>query len=211
MQTSSSISVIFYYEDRAALLLCRSRIWARFTLRAIISLPRPAGHAKPPRPTLSILLHWSQGRPRPIEFRTGGRKFKLTIQLHSHQVTRQVINELLDRVRFVQDQCDLDLLIFCFRHPHALLSSEHLAAAVGHDPKQVDASLDKLIHGSVLERTQNPRVAARMHAFRAAPDEQGQLASLLQMASSREGRLAIIKVLENRMSRSGAEARKRKA
>jgi hypothetical protein len=117
--------------------------------------------------------------------------------MHSHSVTRQVIKELLDRVRVVQDQCDLDLLIFCFRHPHALLSSEHIAAAVGHDPKKVEASLDKLIHARVLERTQNPRVAARMHAFGAAPDEQGPLASLLQVASSREGRLAIIKVLEN--------------
>jgi hypothetical protein len=111
-------------------------------------------------------------------------------------MTYDSIDELLERINAIRDQTDLDLLLFCFRHANALLTVEQLAAAVGHDSPRVEASLHALIGSGLVERRQNPTVPAHIFAFRPAQD--GPVASLLQMASTRPGRLALLQTLEQR-------------
>jgi hypothetical protein len=104
---------------------------------------------------------------------------------------------LLDRIGVLRHPSDLDLLIFFARHPQALLSSEHLAAFLGYGAKEIAASLDLLVEGGFVSRTPHPKHAARMYAI--ADGSHGEwLPALLAMASTREGRLALIKTLRRR-------------
>lgn len=98
--------------------------------------------------------------------------------------------QVLDRIAVVRRQCDLDLLMFFVRHPSVLLTSEQLAAFVGYDLAEISASLDTLIGGRLLKRTQNPTHAARLYEFVHATSG-GWLPSFLRLMSTREGRLAL--------------------
>ena len=71
----------------------------------------------------------------------------------------------------IQHPCDLDLLVFFHRHPRVLLTSEHLAARVGYDLKQVARSLDLLIERGLLSRWLNPSRVPRVYFFRAGDGE----------------------------------------
>lgn len=106
------------------------------------------------------------------------------------------IRELLDRINSLQDQTDLDLLLFLFRHPNALLTVEFLAAAVGHDPDRVEQSLEGLIAAGLVRRANRKALAAHSFVFR--PAEQDSVFALLQMASTRPGRLALLDALQQR-------------
>ena len=110
--------------------------------------------------------------------------------------------QLLERIGVLRSRCDLDLLLFFARHPAALLTSEQLANWLGHELKAIAASLDVLQQARLIERHQNPSHAARMYVFRADPAGGGWLPSLLRLAKTREGRLALLATLS---SRSGAE------
>src|SRR5687767_8915166 len=104
-------------------------------------------------------------------------------------MTDHRVRELLDQVRAIRNRTDLDLLLFFSRHPEALLTLEQLAAAVGHDRARMESSLDALIEGGTVVRTSNSTRAA--HSFTFRPAEDAPLQSLLQIASSRTGRLAL--------------------
>ena len=108
------------------------------------------------------------------------------------------IRRLLDRIGVVRDPCDLDLLLFFVRHPRALLSSDQIAAFLGYDVKQLGQSLDVLLAAELLTRTQHPTRAARMYVFAAGGTDGGWLASLVELASTREGRLAMRDALRDR-------------
>ncbi len=104
---------------------------------------------------------------------------------------------LLDRIGMLRDRCDLDLLLFFVRHPRVLLSSDQIAALLGYTVKQIGDSLDTLMTANLLSRTQKPSGVARLYAF-ADGDAPGWQSSLVESASTREGRLALRSALADR-------------
>jgi len=108
---------------------------------------------------------------------------------------------LLERVGVLRHPCDLDLLLFFVRHPRSLITSEQLASWLGYELKQVADSLEILLNADVLTRTQNPTHAARMYVLHAGGSSGGWLPGVLSMASTRQGRLALLEVLSRRTSR----------
>lgn len=111
-------------------------------------------------------------------------------------MTPDRVRELLERINAIGDATDLDLLLFSFRHPTALLTIEQLAAAAGHSLERVEASLNSLIDAGLMERTTNPSLPVHIFAF--GPPEDDAVISLLQIASSRPGRLLVLAALRQR-------------
>jgi hypothetical protein len=111
----------------------------------------------------------------------------------------------------VADACDLDLLVFLYRHPRTLLTNEQLAAFVGYDMKQIARAIDAFIGAGLLERTQNTMHAARMYLLLLEGPQTGGLKTLLEMASTRQGRRDILQILipggSKRPTDSGAKRR----
>jgi hypothetical protein len=105
---------------------------------------------------------------------------------------------LLSQLEVLRRPSDLDLLVFFARHPRSLLSSEQIAAFVGHDVKEVAASLELLLEAGFLTRTQNPRHVARMYHLAVPPPGGGWLPALTGFATTREGRLALIEEIRRR-------------
>jgi hypothetical protein len=103
---------------------------------------------------------------------------------------------LLDRIGVLQHPCDLDLLFFFARHPRTLLASEQLAVLLGYEFKQLAVSLDLLVGAGCVTRTPNQTGAAHMHLFDAGAPCHEWLPDLLQVASTREGRLAMLGALK---------------
>ena len=98
------------------------------------------------------------------------------------------IERLLDRIRLLTHPCDLDLLLFFARHPRALVTSEQLAAWLGYELPQMAHSLDVLLEGKLLTRTQNRAHAARSSVERRRVVRHAALGRTL--APPREGRRA---------------------
>ena len=101
------------------------------------------------------------------------------------------IRHLLDRSGVLRDQCDLDLLLFFVRHPRALLTSDQIAAILGYDVKTLGESLDVLVTAELLTRMQKPASASRMYVFADGGTHSDWLPALVELASTREGRLAM--------------------
>lgn len=104
---------------------------------------------------------------------------------------------LLARASTVRNACDLDLLVFLYRHPRTLLTSEQLAAFVGYDMRQVGKALDSFVDARILERVQSPAHAARMYLLALEGPEGGGLKPLLDLASTREGRRSVLEALNS--------------
>jgi DNA-binding MarR family transcriptional regulator len=107
---------------------------------------------------------------------------------------------LLDRIGHLRHPCELDLLLFFYRHPRAFLISERLAAYVGYDLAQVDQALEILITAGLLRRSPDSTDPARLYVLAQESRLGGWLSSLLQIAATREGRLAVIQALKQRQS-----------
>jgi hypothetical protein len=107
---------------------------------------------------------------------------------------------LLDRFECLKDPCDLDLLLFFYRHPRAFLISERLAAYVGYDRPQVVQSLEVLITARLLRRSPDSTHPARLYVLTPGSTLGGWLSSLLRFAATRDGRLAVIHALKQRQS-----------
>jgi hypothetical protein len=105
---------------------------------------------------------------------------------------------LLSELDVLRRPSDLDLLVFFARHPRSLLSSEQIAAFLGHGVTEVAASLELLLGAGFLTRTQNPRHVARMYHLAAPPPGGGWLPALTRLATTREGRLALIAAIRRR-------------
>ena len=101
------------------------------------------------------------------------------------------IRRMLHRIGVLRRPCDLDLLLFFIRHPRALISTDQIAAFLGYEVKRLDESLDVLVTAKLLTRLQTPTSAARMHVFAVGGPHSGWLPSLVELASTREGRLAL--------------------
>ena len=111
------------------------------------------------------------------------------------------IGDLLDRIGCLGHPCDLDLLLFFYRHPQAYLQSERLAEYVGYDLPQVERSLETLMTAGLLQKSQASTRPARLYVLaRRSSTLAGWLSSLLRIAATREGRLAIIHALKQRRS-----------
>jgi hypothetical protein len=113
-------------------------------------------------------------------------------------VSATPIRDLLDQIGCVRSQCDLDLLLFIARHRRVFLTSERFALHVGHEPAQVARSLDTLVAGGLVTRTQREPGRARMYVLTTSGTSRGWVASLVRLAATREGRLAIIATLAER-------------
>ncbi len=110
-------------------------------------------------------------------------------------------HRLLDRIPVLRDSCDLDVLLFFVRHPRALLSSDQIATLLGCGVKKLGDSLDVLVTADLLSRTQKQNGVARLYVFAesVAPD---WLPSLVELASTRAGRLALRNALKDRRKRT---------
>lgn len=98
--------------------------------------------------------------------------------------------------------------MFLHRHPRTLLTSEHLAAFVGYDIKEVAKSLEAFIEAGLLERTQNPMHAARMYLLVLDGPPHDGIRELLKLASTRNGRRSIVQALDLPRSQSSKESPK---
>ena len=115
-------------------------------------------------------------------------------------MTPKQIANLLDRVGSVSHPCDLDLLLFFFRHPRAYLISERLAEYVGYELPQVAQSLEALITAGLLRRSPDSTHPARLYVLTPGSTRGGWLSSLLRIAATREGRLAVLDALKQQPS-----------
>ena len=102
---------------------------------------------------------------------------------------------MLDRIRGIRHGCDLDLLLFFYRHPCALLTAEQLVAYLGRDREQVAKSLEGLIEAGLVARSQSPAHAARLYVLEMGALPGGLLSSFLKIAATRQGRLEAIRLL----------------
>ncbi len=115
-------------------------------------------------------------------------------------MTPRRIGKLLDRIGCLQDPCDLDLLLFFYRHPRAYLIAERLAQYVGYDLTQIARSLDTLSTAGLLRRSPNSSRPVRLYVLTPGSALGGWVSLLLRFAASREGRLVVIHVLKQRRS-----------
>jgi hypothetical protein len=115
-------------------------------------------------------------------------------------MTPKQIGDLLNRIGCLTHPCDLDLLLFFFRHPRAFLISERLAEYVGYELPQVAQSLETLITAGLLRRSPDSSHPARLYVLTPGSTRGGWLSSLLRIAATREGRLAVIQALKQRQS-----------
>jgi hypothetical protein len=104
-------------------------------------------------------------------------------------------HELLDRVAVLRSACDLDLLLFFARHPRSLLTSEHIARVLGYEHKQLAASLDEFTAAGIVTRIQNPTRVTQLLVFSPGGSDGGTLPSLVKLASTREGRVDLMRAL----------------
>ena len=120
-------------------------------------------------------------------------------------MTANRVHELLDGLTTIRRQQDLDLLLFLFRHPNALLTVDFLAAAVGHERGRVEESLEMLVAAGLLDRAKSPTLAAHSFVFRPTAPE--SVFALLQIASTRPGRLALLDALQQRAPHDAPHAK----
>jgi len=120
-------------------------------------------------------------------------------------MTAKRIGDLLDRIECLRHPCDLDLLLFFSRHPRAYLITERLAEYVGYELPQVAQSLETVITAGLLRRSPDSTHPARLYVLTPGSTRGGWLSSLLRIAATRKGRLAVIHALKQRQS-SGPSA-----
>ena len=103
---------------------------------------------------------------------------------------------LLARVPEIRNACDLDLLVFLYRHPRTLLTNEQLARFAGYDMKEIARTLEVFVDAGLLERTAQPSAhAARMYLLVLNGPNGGGRQALLDMACTRLGRRQILDLL----------------
>jgi hypothetical protein len=110
---------------------------------------------------------------------------------------RDKVEQLLAGTPVVHGACELDLLTFLHRHPRTLLTNEQLAAFVGYPMKQVADAVEAFVAVGLVERApaRNPTHAARMYQLALQGPQGPELRALLDLASSREGRRALLRRL----------------
>ena len=102
------------------------------------------------------------------------------------------LRSMLDRIRSIRHACDLDLLLFFYRHPCTLLTGEHFVDYLGYDREQVAKSLDGLIEAGLVKRSQNPSHSAQLYVLGLPGDLPS---SFLKIVATRAGREEVIRLL----------------
>jgi hypothetical protein len=126
-------------------------------------------------------------------------------------VTREDLRSLLNGLGGIRHPCDVDLLLFFYRHPRALLTAEKLVSYLGQDHERVAKSIDGLIAAGLLTRSQNPSRSARLYQLSLDGHPGGQLASFLKIASARQGRSEVMRLLEPGPDPAAGPSLRRKA
>ena len=103
---------------------------------------------------------------------------------------------LLERFDLLRSPCDLDLLVFFARHPLTLLAREQLVLLLGYEPTEITTSLGLLQRAGLLIASEDPTYVAQKYVFAAQNAE--WLPDLLQLASTRQGRLVLMRALRQR-------------
>lgn len=98
---------------------------------------------------------------------------------------------LLKSLPVLQHTCDLDLLVFFAKHPRTLLSTEQLAQLLGYQVSEIARSRNGLLAAGLLTRTQNPTRRPRLYVFTIDGANGRSLSTLVRLASTREGLLAL--------------------
>lgn len=107
------------------------------------------------------------------------------------------LQSMLSRIAVIRQACDLDLLLFFYRHSRALLTGERIAACLGYDRDQIAKSLDRLIDTRFLTCSQNSSHAARLYVLEWDAVPGGLLSSFLQIAAMRQGRQDVLQLLRS--------------
>lgn len=106
------------------------------------------------------------------------------------------LRSMLDRIGAIRRPCDLDLLVFFYRHPRALLTAEQLIGYLGRDREEVVKALEGLIEAGLVTRSLNPSRTARLYVLQLDALPGGLLWSFLEIAITRQGRHELLKLLE---------------
>lgn len=108
---------------------------------------------------------------------------------------------LLARFPAVRNACDLDLLVFLHRHPRTLLTNEQLAKFAGYGMKEIARTLECFVETGILERTAQPSAhAARMYLLVFGDPHGGGLRTLMDLASTWQGRRQLLGLLNGHES-----------
>lgn len=118
---------------------------------------------------------------------------------------------LLDHLVAVRHPCDVDLLLFFYRHPRALLTADSLVSYLGHDHDRVAKSLDGLIAAGLLARSQNPSRSARLYQLNLDGRPGKELTAFLKIVSTRQGRSDVMRLLAPRPGAAAGPDLRRKA
>src|ERR1051326_4669861 len=110
-------------------------------------------------------------------------------------MTQEDAGLLVEKAAIFRHPCDIDLLLFFVGHPRTLLSSESLATFLGYQLKQIADSLEVLLGAGLIKRTQTTAHAARLYLLVIDGAHHPWLPSLLEMASTRKGRILLKKAL----------------
>jgi DNA-binding MarR family transcriptional regulator len=124
--------------------------------------------------------------------------------------SQEAIKALLAQTPVVTSACELDLLVFLYRHPRTLLTNERLAILVGYDMTEIARAIEGFIEAGIVERTQDSMHAARMYLLQLEGPQVGGLRALIALASTREGRRGILQVLVPGQSTRPVDALQRK-
>ena len=110
-------------------------------------------------------------------------------------MTQEEAALLLQRAAIFQHPCDLDLLLFFVGHPRTILTSELLATFLGYELKQIADSLEILLGAGLISRTQTSAHAARLYLLVDDGPDYPWLPLILEMGSTRKGRILLKKAL----------------
>jgi hypothetical protein len=117
---------------------------------------------------------------------------------------------MLDSLPAVRHACDVDLLMFFYRHPCALLTGEQLVSYLGYERERLVKSLETLIEAGLVTRSQNPSRTARLYALELESVPGGLLSRFLEIATTRSGRQQVMNLLGSGASRRPAATLRRR-
>lgn len=123
-------------------------------------------------------------------------------------MVREDVRAWLDTSGDVRSVCDLDLLLFFARHSHSLLTTEQLASFVGYGLSAVTEALEHLQAAGLVAGFRDRAAEVDMYMLTAGDRGSSSalsLSSLLEIASTRDGRLAVIDALKDPRTGKGEE------
>ena len=100
--------------------------------------------------------------------------------------------------------CDLDVLVFVYRHGASLSSADQIARLIGYESTVVSGALGRLERERLIERSQRPQGVC-LYRILASTDAARQrcLQQLVSLTKIRAGRLLLAKHLQRRSVRTG--------